>query len=59
MNSITALMLSRAIDQDRRREVERRSPHRPMTAERMGRPPTGRRSWILRLPRFGLAGSKA
>ena len=59
VNSVTALMLSRAIEQDRRREIERRRPHRPMTAERVARPSTGRRSWSLRLPRFGLAGSKA
>ena len=58
MNSITALMLSRAIEQDRRREIERR-PHRLITAESKGRPTQGRRSWTFRLPRFGLAGSKA
>jgi hypothetical protein len=58
MNSVTALMLSRAIEQDRRREIERR-PHRLMTAEPMGRSSAGRRSWTFRLPRPGLAGSRA
>lgn len=58
MNSITALMLSRAIEQDRRREIERR-PHRLMTAEPMGRPSTARRGFTFRLPRFGLSASKA
>lgn len=58
MNSITALMLSRAIEQDRRREIERR-PNRLMTAEPMGRPSAGRRGWTFRLPRLGLSGSKA
>lgn len=58
MNSITALMLSRAIEQDRRREIERR-PHRLMQAESKDRRSPGRRSWTFRLPRFGLAGSKA
>ena len=58
MNSVTALMLSRAIEQERRREIERR-PHRLMTAEPMSRPLAGRRSWTFRLPRLGLAGSKA
>lgn len=58
MNSVTALMLSRAIEETRRIEIERR-PHRLMTAEPMGRPSTGRRSWTFRLPRLGFAGSKA
>jgi len=58
MNSVTALMLSRAIQQDRRRLTEPR-PRRMMTAEPMGRPSTGRRSWSIRLPRLGFAGSKA
>jgi hypothetical protein len=58
MNSVTALMLSRAIEENRRREIERR-PHRLMTAEPMARPSTGRRSWAFRLPRLGFAGSKA
>lgn len=58
MNSITALMLSRAIEQDRRREIERR-PHRLITAEPMGRPVKERRSWTFRLPRLDLTGSKA
>ena len=59
MNSITALMLSRAIEQDRRREIERR-PRRLMKAEPMGQTSKGqRRSWTFRLPRFGLSGSKA
>jgi len=58
MNSVTALMLSRAIEEDRRREIERR-PHRLLTAEPMGRPSAGRRSWTFRLPRPGLAGSRA
>lgn len=57
MNSITALMLSRAIQETRRAEIERR-PHRLMTAEPMGRPSAGRRSWTVRLPRLGLAASK-
>jgi len=51
-------MLSRAIEEDRRREIERR-PHRLLTAEPMGRPSAGRRSWTFRLPRPGLAGSRA
>ena len=58
MNPVTALMLSRAIEQDRRREIERR-PHRLLTAEPMDRPSTARRGWTFRLPRFGLSGSKA
>jgi len=58
MNPVTALMLSRAIEQDRRREIEAR-PHRLLAAEPMGRPLAGRRRWILRLPRLGFAGSKA
>ena len=58
MNSVTALMLSRAIEQDRRREIERR-PHHLMTAEPVRRPSTGRRSWTFRLPRPGFAGSRA
>ena len=58
MNSITALMLSRAIEETRRSEIERR-PHRLMTAEPMGGPSTGPRSWTFRLPRLGFAGSKA
>ena len=57
MNSVTALMLSRAIEEARRQEVERR-PHRLMTAESMGRSAAGR-SWTFRLPRLGLAGSRA
>jgi hypothetical protein len=59
VNSVTALMLSRAIEQDRRREIERRRPHRLTTAEPQGRPAQGRRSWTFRIPRFGVAGSKA
>lgn len=58
MNPVTALMLSRAIEQDRRREIESRR-HRLLTPEPMGRPSTGRRGWAVRLPRFGFAGSKA
>jgi hypothetical protein len=58
MNSVIALMLSRAIEETRRSEIERR-PHRLMTAEPMGRTSAGRRSWTFRLPRFGLAGSRA
>ena len=58
MNSVTALMLSRAIEQERRREIERR-PHRLMTAEPVGRPSTGRPSWSFRLPRLGISGSEA
>ena len=58
MNSVTALMLSRAIEETRRSEIERR-PHRLMTAEPMGRTTTARRSWTFRLPRLGFAGSKA
>ena len=53
-----ALMLSRAIEQDRRRGVERR-PHRMVQADPMKRPEQGRRRWSLRLPRLGLTGSKA
>jgi hypothetical protein len=58
VNSVTALMVSRAIEQDRRRGIERR-PQRLMKAEPKGRPAPGRRSWTFRLPRLGLAGSKA
>ncbi len=56
MDSVTALMLSRAIEDDRRRQIERR-PHRLMTAEPMGPPTIGRRSWTLRLRGLGVAGS--
>jgi hypothetical protein len=58
MNSVAALMLSRAIEETRRSEIERR-PHRLMTAEPMGRPSAERQGWTFRLPRFGFAGSKA
>ena len=57
MNPVTALMLARAIEQERRREIERR-PHRLMRAERIDRHEEGRR-WTFRLPRLGFAGSKA
>lgn len=57
MNPITALMLTRAIEDDRRREIARR-PHRLIEAEPMRDEPRGPRSWSLRLPRLGFAGSK-
>jgi hypothetical protein len=57
MNPVTALMLARAIEQERRRAIERR-PRRPLS-EPMDRPAARRRGWTIRLPRFGIAGSKA
>jgi len=56
MHPITVLMLYQGIEDDRRRELERR-PHRLIKPEVIDRPdPRPRR---LRLPRFGLTSSKA
>jgi hypothetical protein len=58
MHPITALMLSRVIEDDHRRDLERRSPRRtesePIRPERAEF--TG---WSLRHRRFDPAGSKA
>lgn len=57
MNPITALMLSRAIEQDRRRELDRRlRRHLANQVRRSTR--AGSASPIRRL-RLGLAGTKA
>lgn len=56
MHHITVLMLSQVIEDDRRRELERH-PHRLSKPELIARQdPRPRR---LRMPRFGLTGSKA
>jgi hypothetical protein len=51
VNPTTALMLSRTIENDRRRELERRH-WRFLRAERMDTETRGPRSWSLRLPRL-------
>lgn len=56
MNPITALMLSHAIEDDRRRELERR-PSRLLKAEPM-REPRERRSWSMRILRLATGGSR-
>jgi hypothetical protein len=58
MHPITALMLSRAIEADRRRELERRR-HRPARTEPIETGRGERRRWTIRIPRPGLAASKA
>ena len=57
MKPITALMLSHAIEDDRRREMERRS-HRFVQPKPMNRRGEPRRSWMLRIPILRLAASK-
>jgi len=58
MNPTTALMLSRTIEDDRRRELERRH-WQLLRAEPMDGEARGRRSWSLRLPRFRMSASRA
>jgi hypothetical protein len=58
MNPTTALMLSRTIENDRRRELERRR-WQFLRAEPMKGGRRGPRSWSLRLPRFRMSASKA
>lgn len=58
MHPITALMLSRTIEADRRRETERRR-HRPARTEPVETGSGDRRRWTIRIPRLGLAASKA
>lgn len=57
MHPITVLMLSRTIEDDRRREIERRRHWlirpEPIDGER------NRRRWRLRLPRFSLTITRA
>jgi hypothetical protein len=61
MNPITALMLARAVEDDIRRDVERRriiasrgpSPKQPREA------PNRRFGWLPRLARLGVAGSRS
>ena len=57
MNPITALMLSHAIEDDRRREMARR-PHRFVEPESTHRTDEHRRRWLLRIPLLRLAASK-
>ena len=58
MHPVAALMLSQAIEAERRREIARR-PHRFLepspAAERAG----GRRRWSIPFPKLDLSGSKA
>ena len=56
MHPITALMLSRTVEDDRRRELERR-PDRLLKAEPM-RPPRGPRTWSMRILRLATGGSR-
>lgn len=56
MHPITALMLSRSIEDDRRRELERR-PNRLLKAEPM-RSPRGPRTWSMRILRLATGGSR-
>ena len=58
MNPITALMLSQATEQDRRREIERRR-HRFVEPEPLGRNDEDQESWLLRIPLVRLAASRA
>jgi hypothetical protein len=61
MNPITALMLARTVEDDIRRDVERRriiasrgpSPKPPREAS------SGRLGWLPRLARLGLAASRS
>lgn len=57
MNPITVLMLSEGIEDDRRREIERRRHRliRPEPVDGEGKA----RQWRLRLPRFSLMNSRA
>lgn len=56
MHSITALMLSRSIEDDRRRELDRR-PGRLLKAEPM-RPPREPRAWSMRILRLAIGASR-
>jgi hypothetical protein len=58
MNPTTALMLSRTIEDDRRRELERRH-WQLLRPEPMDDGTRGPRSWSLRLPRFRMSASRA
>jgi hypothetical protein len=58
MNPTVALMLSKTIEDDRRRELARRK-HRFVEPETPSRHPSDRRAWSLPFPRFGESGSKA
>jgi hypothetical protein len=58
MNPTTALMLSRAIEDDRRRELERRH-WQLLRTEPMAGEARRPRSWSLRLPRFPMSASRA
>ena len=56
MHPITALMLSRSIEDDRRRELARR-PSRLLTAEPM-RSPRGAQTWSMRILRLATGASR-
>ena len=56
MDPITALMLSRSIEDDRRRELGRRAG-RLMTAEPM-QSPRQPRTWSMRILRLATGGSR-
>lgn len=58
MNPTVALMMSKTIEDDRRRELARR-PQRFVEPESPTRRPGERRTWSLPFPRFGAANSKA
>ena len=58
MHPITALMLARTIEAERRRETERRR-HRPSHTEPVETGRGDRRRWTIRIPRPGLAAAKA
>ena len=58
MNPTVALMLSKTIEDDRRRQLARRK-HRFLEPERTSRRSGERRPWSLPFPRFGTAGTKA
>ena len=58
MNPTVALMLSKTIEDDRRRELTRRK-HRFVEPEAPSHRPIERRAWSLPFPRFGESGSKA
>lgn len=58
MNPTTALMLTRTIENDRRRDLERRQ-RQLLRAEPMDGGTHGPRSWSLRLPRIRLSPTKA